>query len=398
VSDTNMQYIDFNGVFCNLPREVHVILGMAALQRIEGTPQRWKLDRTGNLKRLEQEVREGESLLLLDKQGSMRRRVAITTMKLSKQDEDGSIAFLTQLAVYEKSSWKRDLRPLGVKQRSGETHHQAFQRILDTNFGVCGWDFQPSEWNRATENQDSAHFGVGTEYIKMTGVVQFTEQMEADLQALALPLLLRAGVSPSSRSTAPAWPSLMRATSTTWSRNASPDDLLNSILRTTEAVYILGGESKGLYIWMTSHTFDRLQRQESIATRLVRQLVDACQFPEDLLLFDVVGSFESEASAEGDPSPQEQEEGQPGQNPLPQSEGSAVRCEQKMQSEGSALSHDPKAESERSASRQNRRADIELWPSSLSTRSGKEAREMLIDMDSLIAKAHVTPAQQASQS
>eukprot|EP00403_Amphidinium_massartii_P046822 CAMPEP_0178463200 /NCGR_PEP_ID=MMETSP0689_2-20121128/50213_1 /TAXON_ID=160604 /ORGANISM="Amphidinium massartii, Strain CS-259" /LENGTH=187 /DNA_ID=CAMNT_0020090081 /DNA_START=135 /DNA_END=696 /DNA_ORIENTATION=- len=165
VTDTNLQHADFNGMICNLPKEVHVILGMAALQQIEGSHQRAMLDRTGNLKRLEAEIREGRSLLLLDHDGNLHRRVALTMMQLSKEDdEDGSLAFLTQVAAYdyETESWKPDLRMPGVKQ-------QMANRIMKLSSG-------PAEWYRDIENQDSQQYGVYTQYIKMAGVVQLTDE------------------------------------------------------------------------------------------------------------------------------------------------------------------------------------------------------------------------------
>eukprot|EP00403_Amphidinium_massartii_P007630 CAMPEP_0178384750 /NCGR_PEP_ID=MMETSP0689_2-20121128/7676_1 /TAXON_ID=160604 /ORGANISM="Amphidinium massartii, Strain CS-259" /LENGTH=736 /DNA_ID=CAMNT_0020005007 /DNA_START=244 /DNA_END=2454 /DNA_ORIENTATION=+ len=284
VTDTNLQHADFNGMICNLPKEVHVILGMAALQQIEGSHQRAMLDRTGNLKRLEAEIREGRSLLLLDHDGNLHRRVALTMMQLSKEDdEDGSLAFLTQVAAYdyETESWKPDLRMPGVKQQTGESHHEAFQRLLRSNFGECNWKFVPAEWYRDIENQDSQQYGVYTQYIKMAGVVQLTDEIQAELEDWAVPMQIQQRgesklVEMVSKSY-PMWPSLVQQAAS--SLTTSPEDLLSLTLQlAADGVFKLGKKDRGLglYIWMRKDCFSRLKTQSSILQRLVSQLLEKC--------------------------------------------------------------------------------------------------------------------------
>eukprot|EP00403_Amphidinium_massartii_P004077 CAMPEP_0178377218 /NCGR_PEP_ID=MMETSP0689_2-20121128/3807_1 /TAXON_ID=160604 /ORGANISM="Amphidinium massartii, Strain CS-259" /LENGTH=1012 /DNA_ID=CAMNT_0019997269 /DNA_START=47 /DNA_END=3085 /DNA_ORIENTATION=+ len=283
-TDTSMSSGDFN-VLCNLPREVNVILGMASLEQMWANPQlRWRLDRIGDMKLLEDEIREGESLLLLDSHGVPRRRVALTLLQLGRQEDDGSQTFLTEVAIYdhETETWKPNLHPPSAQQSSGETHHQAFERILDTLFGASHWT--PLEWLRETENQDShQNLGVGTEYIKSIGVLQLTDEMEADLQLHAVPV--RGG---SGQIETPASNGTITVTQPIWTSFAAPtwstgEDLLTSLLRATEKVHILGQHHKGLYMWMTKDIFSRLQKHESILKRLVAQLLVKCTLQEEML-------------------------------------------------------------------------------------------------------------------
>jgi len=267
VTDTNVQYVDFNGLFCALPQEVHVILGMAALHHIFTTSQHWKLQRTGNFKLLEEEIREGRSLVLLDQDDVLHRRVALTVLQISKidSDENNTQLFLTHLATFENesSSWRPDLKLPGVKQGSGEVPHQAFQRLLETRLSQLHGRVSASEWLRSIENQASKQFGIGTQYIKTTVVAKLTDDVEVELAKHALPLLV------------PAESIFTRRDSkngTYWGAALGHEDLAEQLSR-LDSIYILGGQRRGLYTWMPHVLFRKLETHEHVFSKFIDAIV-----------------------------------------------------------------------------------------------------------------------------
>mmetsp|Transcript_11897 Transcript_11897/g.27739 ORF Transcript_11897/g.27739 Transcript_11897/m.27739 type:complete len:1107 (+) Transcript_11897:188-3508(+) len=270
VTDTNVQYVDFNGLFCTLPTEVHVILGMAALQRIVSTPLHWRLERTGNLRRLEEEIREGRSLVLFDQSEVLHRRVALTVVQVGREDEGtGPESFLTQVAAYdfETSKWKPDLRLPGVKQRVGEAPQQAFQRCLETRLPQLNNRLTPLEWTRKIENQHSKKFGVGTQYIKTTGIVPMTLEIDEELAKFGIHLHLGAQSLGGHVSSSAGWSSVAAAAaSMPWS-NPDPEDLTDMLQE--DKVFILGSRTKALYVLMTCTDFHRLEVYDHLLSNLV---------------------------------------------------------------------------------------------------------------------------------
>eukprot|EP00971_Amphidinium_carterae_P218076 4329107-Amphidinium_carterae.1 len=132
VTDVNLQHAGFNGLLCTLPTEVHVILGMAALSHVVSKGQHWKLERTGNLKLLEEEIQNGKSLVVMDHNCCLHRRVAITVVQVEKEEQ----FLLAQLGHFDNDSkrWLPDAKLPGLHQKNNEAPAEAFQRIFQERF------------------------------------------------------------------------------------------------------------------------------------------------------------------------------------------------------------------------------------------------------------------------
>mmetsp|Transcript_40203 Transcript_40203/g.92418 ORF Transcript_40203/g.92418 Transcript_40203/m.92418 type:complete len:1161 (-) Transcript_40203:139-3621(-) len=261
VTDANVQFADFNGLLCALPTEVHVILGMAALNHVVHHGQHWKLERTGNLKLLEEEIREGRSLVILDHNASLHRRVAITVLQAEKDDD----YFLAQVAHFDKDllEWKPDIRLPGLKQKNGEVPTQALQRILSTRLGQLGWTGTATEFQKNIEEQASKQFGIGTQYIKTTCIVELNADLEAALERHSTMVMHfdPQGVSAPSQ----------RINST---RVKTADVEISERLQQTDVMYVLKGSSYyALYAWIHREDLARLQSHEAQLARFVSALV-----------------------------------------------------------------------------------------------------------------------------
>jgi len=277
VTDANVQYADFNGLLCTLPTEVHVILGMAALQQLVASGQHWRLERNGSLDKLKKEVAQGGSLVMMDYKGNLHRRVATTALQLESYDGD-VCSRLTQVAYFDANSmeWKPSLNLPVAKQKDGEDPQEAMRRILAHRLLIPSAAIVVAKWVQSVETHSSKHFGVGTHYIKTTGVAQCDSRVEAFLQHYRYPVTtcdpstivskrLTSGTSTGN---------VMHFGSTGKGWYSSREELPLSQI---DCMYVVLGSlaqtAPSLYVWMTTEDSQRLSAQEHLLTKFLATLV-----------------------------------------------------------------------------------------------------------------------------
>mmetsp|Transcript_56844 Transcript_56844/g.133535 ORF Transcript_56844/g.133535 Transcript_56844/m.133535 type:complete len:1039 (-) Transcript_56844:105-3221(-) len=262
VTDVNVQYADFNGLLCSLPTEVHVIMGMAALQWLVATGQAKGLD----LKVLEEEVREGRSLVMLDHNGSLHRRVAVTVVQLENEESER----LVQIAQYDYfgKTWSPEARLPGVKQKTAQVPMEAFQQIVASRMSELVGLLMPSDMRTTCEESDSKQFtGVGTVYVKTSCIVPLTAEISAKLSMSEYDIKLQK---------ASTWINHADTTGTSSSTAAMVfsvfDDFADRIYQVGK-VYILEGPTyTGLYLWLSPEDFQRLKRNDELLADLVETI------------------------------------------------------------------------------------------------------------------------------
>jgi len=280
VTDVNVQYADFNGLLCTMPTEVHVILGMAALQQLVASGQHWRLERDGTLEKLKGEVAEGRSLVIMDHKGTLHRRVAATMLQLESKECDVPVR-LTQVAYFDVDAleWKPMIQLPGVKQTDGESPSGAMARIVQQRLclpSTC--EMTATKWIQNMENHSSKQFGVGTHYLMTTGIVQMDKHIAAHLNKhrhliSAESLTKEISKTLTSLTAGPSGGNLFYTGSLTLSGNRtwpSHEDLEGQI----DAVYVVYAPSPVLYVWMSKQDFKRLREQEASLSRLIAGLVE----------------------------------------------------------------------------------------------------------------------------
>eukprot|EP00971_Amphidinium_carterae_P048540 956773-Amphidinium_carterae.1 len=78
-SDVALQNAEFTDILLSMPRQAHIVLGVAAMQHTQETQPYWYARK---VRGLEQEVRNGRSIVLLDKEWNLQRQVALTLLKI----------------------------------------------------------------------------------------------------------------------------------------------------------------------------------------------------------------------------------------------------------------------------------------------------------------------------
>mmetsp|Transcript_44743 Transcript_44743/g.106192 ORF Transcript_44743/g.106192 Transcript_44743/m.106192 type:complete len:1052 (+) Transcript_44743:121-3276(+) len=169
-NDLVIQYTAFGDlVFC-LPPEAHIVIGLAALQRV--------LDRNSNLstllkgrssamKDLQEEIWKGKCAVVMTGPKTIQRHVCLVTMVLHQQDFT-----LVELADYDfkACSWKWSAQLPGVKQSYGELPDEGVQRLMATRLyplklALAG--LRPQGVQATVDVQPSQKFGVDTTYSKV---------------------------------------------------------------------------------------------------------------------------------------------------------------------------------------------------------------------------------------
>jgi len=256
VTDVNVQYADFNGVLCSMPTEVHVILGKAALRHaLASGHQKW-LEKTTNVMALEKEIQEGRSLVMLDQDDHLHRKVAVTVLQV----ENENCQWLVQIAHYDRQSnrWVPQVRLPGVKQRTGQAASDTLQKIIDTRLPQLKGLLTPSEMRTTMENSPSRHFGIGTTYVKTACVVPAYPVMQDQLEKYARQVGVR--------------PVVTREMSYDSSAVAKLGTFLhdNDKIEQVRVVYVLGGfQHCGVYAWMSVDDFQKLKRNDMLLSNMV---------------------------------------------------------------------------------------------------------------------------------
>jgi len=327
VTDANVQYADFNGLLCTMPKEVHVILGMAALQQGVASGQHWRLERGGGIDLLKQEVVEGRSLLMMDFNGVLHRRVAATSLQLENRDGDTSSRF-TQIAAFDFDSmeWKPNLQLPGVTQTDGEGPEEAMQRIMVDRLGLSPTAISVSKWIQNVETHSSKHYGVGTHYVKTTGVAHLESHVivkaqlqqychYANLQDLTTAFSKklttgtfgsgRAGTFGSRTGTLGTVGTLnfggtgqssTRLGQSQKLKSYSTQEELSAHLSQIDRVYLIRSQTPSLYLWLSKPDFKRLRAHETALGTLIADLV--AKLDKDHGLLSAIAS-ESEKYSSG---------------------------------------------------------------------------------------------------
>jgi len=259
VSDANMQYVGLNGILCSLPKEMTALIGAAALQVSTATGDFGKLERTGDLKKLEDEVRHGMSVLVLDANRSLHRQVEITTLELRRGCEQ--FAEVAEFS-YESQEWRAELQYPGVKQQRCEEHDEALRRIIRDHLALEHCEIPLDDLLKAVDVQDSNHYGINTRYVRSTYRVEVTEQIQ---DALARHVL-RAKLGRHTPAT-PAFllPHLQQ-------QKYAAEELASATAQLSD-VYLIQGPSKaGLYTWINKDDFHALKLHEASLQSLVAGL------------------------------------------------------------------------------------------------------------------------------
>mmetsp|Transcript_36845 Transcript_36845/g.84918 ORF Transcript_36845/g.84918 Transcript_36845/m.84918 type:complete len:1099 (+) Transcript_36845:129-3425(+) len=291
ITDVDIQHADFNDSLYTMPTEIHVICGMAALHHVIGTGGHWKLERRGHLSALQEEIKEGRSLVLLDQDGRLHRRVAITVLQVEdrpstnanltddeKEAQQAKTELLTQLAQmnYETMEWRAEVHLPGAKQKSGEFPFECLQRLLLTRMSGLKEHVSATEFQRTLVSERSKQYGIGTQYVKTTCIVPFTSDLEEELSKYAHEVNLNEADAvmfshaihalPSKDSDATPAGEKMPATYRT--RSGASEATLAA-----HKVYVLHGTTHcGMYMWMTGPDMEKLQAHEAKLAKLVTRI------------------------------------------------------------------------------------------------------------------------------
>mmetsp|Transcript_55753 Transcript_55753/g.125401 ORF Transcript_55753/g.125401 Transcript_55753/m.125401 type:complete len:1054 (-) Transcript_55753:53-3214(-) len=271
VSDASLDFVDFNGLIATMPEEVHIMLGMAALDNYVSNA--WLTPFFSNIAVLEKEVREGRSLVMKDSDGTLKRRVAVTVLQLENEDEEA----LTQVAVLdtESLSWMPSLVLPGSKRRVGESQTACIDRILETRLVNVHLTGAQREWKSSTDVHDS-RLGIGTLYIKTTCVVQLTHTIESELNKSEYDIKVKMeGIAtPTASAPSPSHNFSSTRNSGKPSSKTAEDasDALVETLSRINKVYILNGSNHcALYTWLPEDVSTELTKHEG----LLKVFVDA---------------------------------------------------------------------------------------------------------------------------
>jgi len=260
-SDISLHYADFSDLIFAMPAEVHIILGVAALEQVlEKQVPSAKL--LSSLASLEAEIREGRSIVLLDKDGCLQRQVALSILRIER---DGLI--LVQVAAYDsqKQKWKAGCKIPGAKQKHGEVPGQAMKRFVEERMDVCSDMVDWHSFTTTSEAQSSASFGIGTTYYKNSFAVDCGDDLYDRLGQYCY----NVDVVPSIKRT-------MTAPSVDFRRSTVPrEEDLQSYIADMKQVYLLSGsDSCSIFVWMEEDMIEPFGKHEETLNHWVGSLCE----------------------------------------------------------------------------------------------------------------------------
>jgi len=229
----------------------------------------WKLESRSTLPKLESEIKERQSVVLLDPDGTLKRQVALTVLRVEDASEFDMPLFV-EVAHYnpEEHCWIPSCRFPGIKQFFGESPSQALQRCIDTRFKSCSqalksashtWDFDSS-----LEVHQSAKYGVGTTYHKNTCTLPCTDDFANILSQHSVYIAPESSKSNAlmSSTKSPAGLGLVGVKSLGVGRaltflprpSNAPDNIQSQLHSMTEVYLLKGSQQVGIYAWLPEST------------------------------------------------------------------------------------------------------------------------------------------------
>jgi len=242
-------------------------MGVAALQqcsqRKEGRQLIQKLQRQDLIRPLEEEVLEGRSLLMLDDEGQVQRKVALLVLEITNNKGE-LLVELAHSSLEEGDEWSPCLRLPAEKQLHDEVPQETLERLLDSRLAELKdplMDLAP-KMRFEEEQQDSEHFGIGTQYLKTFFSFTSDEAVDKRIEE-GVAVLNRNGTHgnlPSSRFSMNAT-SQVAGTASLFSNRR----MLVERFATLEKAHLLQGSGRrGIYAWMAKPEFEMLLRQPEL--------------------------------------------------------------------------------------------------------------------------------------
>mmetsp|Transcript_60088 Transcript_60088/g.143180 ORF Transcript_60088/g.143180 Transcript_60088/m.143180 type:complete len:1070 (-) Transcript_60088:62-3271(-) len=182
-NDLRVHYTNFGDLVFSMPKEAQILIGLAALKRVEekNTTMAQLLLGAG-MKRLQQEVYDGHSTVVLNSQKTLQRHVSLVALMIRREEKT-----LVEVADYDyaASRWKWSCRLPGVKQIYGELPYEGVFRLIRTRLSQLGAVFDevaPVEVVVTEEVHPSPQFGVDTTYSKVSMVHDCTDEIVQELR------------------------------------------------------------------------------------------------------------------------------------------------------------------------------------------------------------------------
>jgi len=266
-TDVVPKSVSFRDMVCVLPRDVHILLGVAALQHLaqkrETQKQIRRLDKLGYLRALEEEALEGQSLILLDDDGNLHRRVALVVLELVN-DNDEVLVELAHHDNEEGSAWKPSLRLPAEKQMHEETTMDTLKRLLECRMsaltGVLLEGVAP-DLRYDEEFHNSEKFGLGTIYLKTYATYKADDEVNNVIAGRVEHVGYRSYRSDANRmGSLPAQSQTLGSVPSVGARR-----LLQERFRTLDRAYLLQGSThRGIYAWMTLEEYEAIQKHSAV--------------------------------------------------------------------------------------------------------------------------------------
>jgi len=257
-SDLRPLAASFADLVAELPRDLQVLLGLAAIEhralhRRYFSFDNFSFDRGGAYDRLRrsQELRDGKSIILLDEAFELRRRIMTASMQI--ETSEGLI--LTQIAQLDwrkgQLVWKPLLRIPAVQRRSTEATEDCFNRLLDNQLHCLKDCFVTCRLYSARESHGSSRLSIATEYAKQVYVSESNAMLEERLARTEHQLVVRKGT--------------IESVASSTGRGGMQSEELLQLFDHIRKVYLVAGSSQtGLYVWMPGELLDKLQNPQDI--------------------------------------------------------------------------------------------------------------------------------------
>lgn len=166
-NDVEVPLTEFGEIMLGVRQREQQFVGMKVLQMIQAQQQvSWMSSMTSqHMHDLQREVVSGRCVLVESPDGSARRVVGFTGIRL--QREDGSLLTILAKKRLNKSEWEPDGQLPGVKQDPGELPHQALRRLLRERLGPFSEEIRVLCAKREDRHEESVRYGIKTQYIRV---------------------------------------------------------------------------------------------------------------------------------------------------------------------------------------------------------------------------------------
>mmetsp|Transcript_23172 Transcript_23172/g.51170 ORF Transcript_23172/g.51170 Transcript_23172/m.51170 type:complete len:1068 (+) Transcript_23172:69-3272(+) len=270
---TDVYVHDFSELVFYMRTELHMILGMAALEHEQANrSMMWlggKLDPDSSLEKLQKEIKEGQSVVLLDKDGKLQRQALLTLLEL---DRGGEV--LAEIAQFEPDSsepWHPKAQLPGLKMKFGEGTKDTLKRILQTRLeSLQGSLGNGHEIRKTKMKSSSTKYGIGTTYHKSIVHANCEHELEEHLSNWAVDVDLNLEFAP--RSSVDVSKIIQPLGS---GRAMRAEDISRRLAEIREVYLLRGSTHTGIYAFIEPAFLDALNQHEDILTKWVRVLA-AC--------------------------------------------------------------------------------------------------------------------------